>query len=62
LPVRPIRPRHTRTRPVRTQITRIAGSERLRHDDTLSRRDSLSARESGWRILAGSRPGKDSLW
>ena len=47
LPVRPIRPRHTRTRTrlVHTQITRIADFERLQHDGTLSRRDSLSARE-----------------
>ena len=64
LPVRPIRPRHTRTRTrlVHTQITRIADFERLQHDGTLSRRDSLSARESGWRVLASSRPGKDNLW
>jgi hypothetical protein len=55
LPVRPIRPRHTRTRIVHTQITRIADFERLQRDGTLSRRDSLSARESGWRVLAAMR-------
>src|SRR6516165_621854 len=58
LPVQPIRLRHTRTRTrtrlVHTQITRIADFERLQHDGTLSRRDSLSARESGWRVLARS--------
>ena len=52
LPVRPIRPRHTRTRHiriqiVRTQITRIAGFERLQHDGTLSRRD-LVKRAGKW--------------
>src|SRR5437868_983474 len=47
LPVRPIRPRRTRTptRLVHTRITPIAGFEGLQYDGTLSRRDALSARE-----------------
>ena len=36
--VRPIRPRHTRTRIVHTQITRIADFERLQPDGTLNPR------------------------
>jgi hypothetical protein len=57
LPVRPIRPRHTRTRPVHTQITRIADFERLQHDGIFESRllsrctPSKRSRESGW--LAG---------
>ena len=57
LPVRPIRPRHTRTRLVHTQITRIADFERLQHDGfferLLNRVPVKRSRESGWRVLAG---------
>jgi hypothetical protein len=52
LPVRPIRPRHTRTRPVHTQITRIADFERLPRDGIFERRGRFDGAEVTGNALA----------